>query len=151
MAFPTPEEIAADPRPRVRASFSLVGDELNLGRCNAEIGVPPTDWGRKGEIRANRRCPIPETFWKIMLDRCTWELEEVVAELLDIVTPHQQAIQRIRREGVISAEINCVVELYRDSVVLALSEESIKRMAALGLAFGLELYDYREDEDPPGW
>lgn len=137
-----------DPRPRVRAYFSLFGETFDPELCTELLGMAPTASGRRGETPRGRRHPYAETFWEILLDRRAYDLDEVLSDLLAMLMPRKQAIQNVRGRGGVGAEVSCAVDLYVENIVLGVSEASIGALAELHLGLGLDLFDYREAAQP---
>jgi len=138
-----PTSSEGDPRPRVRVSFVLAGDALDLDDCTQLLGLHPTDAGRRGDRPIGARFPRPSTSWVLELDRRVYDLDDAVRELLEALWPRKEAVISLLGLPGVEAHLICNVEVFDESVVLGLTRHSIGRLAALGAAFGLDYYDYR--------
>lgn len=131
----------SDPRPRVRVSYVLAGDTLNLDDCTQLLGLRPTEAGRRGDRPLGARRPRPSTSWVLELDRRVDDLDDAVYELLEALWPRKEAVRWLLGLPNVEAHLICAVDVFDESITLGLSRHSIERLAAVGAAFGLDYCD----------
>lgn len=133
-----------DPSPRLNTSFWLTGECFDPRDFTKIVEMVPTDHGVRGQIRTPRP-PVPETFWRLSLEgrRC-YEIDEALAELLDLLWPKREAIRSFAKSTGAAVGFDTNVTILEDRPVYSLSPRSLSRMAYLGADYGLDIFDYSD-------
>ena len=136
-------------RPRVRASFGITGDDLDLGAITEALGVEPTEIYRKEDARAViKEMGLAADTWGDTIPRAEGTS---AAERVGAV----EAVFR-DRTGQISAvreryAANVSVELSLHAVIgdepdLTLTRGDLAFLGSMGAELGIDPYPYYPDE-----
>lgn len=133
----------------ITAQFRLFGDMLDPQQVTSRLGINPTLVHAKGDRKdsvPNREEVWQSGTWQLgsgLADSCP--LEEHLTALLDVLSPVAEAIQRLLDNGC-RADFFCGCFLRDWNQVVTLSPSAIRRIALLGAAITLDIYDDDSEE-----
>ncbi len=134
---------------KVRASFRLVGDNLDPDRVTDLMGINPTDAKAKGasppghpEIR------YPTGVWRKVSPISHLEpLEAHLNALLDLLEPRVASVRQLQAEGC-EAEFFCGLFYTSFNGAIELDPPTLSRLGQFGAALTISTYDMHEDHEP---
>ncbi len=129
--------------PRVRAYFTIAGNDFVAAECTALVGLEPTEAGNRGETPGGRRSPLPWGLWRVAVDRRTSSFEGPIAELLAILAPHATGLAQVVSRAGVSASVECVVDIFEETLAIELTNETVSAIGKLGAGLSLDVIDHR--------
>lgn len=135
--------------PLIKASLVVSGEELNLDEASAMLGLQPTRTVRKGDPRPGPLPPWPESSWVFKVQRSSFDLDEVLGELLEIAWGRREIIRALTGHPGIEASFGASITIYENRPLYVLSPLTLKRLAYFDAEFGLDIYDYSPPYETP--
>ena len=136
-------------RPRVRASFGITGDDLDLGAITEALGVEPTEIYRKEDARAViKEMGLAADTWGYTIPRaeCASVSERIGApEAMFGDKAGQISAVRERYAANVGVELS-VHAVIGDEPDLTLTRGDLAFLGAMGAEFGIDPYPYYPDE-----
>jgi len=128
--------------PQISACFVISGNGFNTDECTRAIGREPTEIGHPKE---GERPEINDTEWIIDTGKLKlYSVDEVVSSLMEDVWPHRERIETFLKQTALKGSFCCFVTIFEERPLYELSEETMRKMAALGCDFSMDIYDYSE-------
>ena len=136
-------------RPRVRASFGITGNDLDLDAITESLGVEPTEIYRKEDARAViKEMGLAADTWGYTIPRAECaSVSERIGALEAVFGDKAGQISAVRERYA----ANVSVELSLHAVIgdepdLTLTRGDLAFLGALGAEFGIDPYPYYPDE-----
>jgi len=130
---------------RIKTCFVISGDNFHPDEFTQAIGISPTSYHVKDTVLEEERPPAPISEWILESD---WDskdnIDDGIKEILEILQPFISKITEFCNNQNLGRFVISAVEIYTDRPELVLSEESVSKMAVLGVEYSIDLYDYRE-------
>ncbi|MDY7093082.1 MAG: DUF4279 domain-containing protein [Acidobacteriota bacterium] len=135
-----------DSSPLISTSFTIEDPDLDPDHCTCEIGLEPTEAGRKGErLRPSSKVRLVTSVWTIALDKQpSWEIDEGLSQLMDHLWPKRKAIIDLLKRTRWSAGFSTSVIIQEDRPLYILGPETLRRLAYFGITYSLDIFDYSE-------
>jgi hypothetical protein len=136
----------ADARPRMITTLVIVGGSFEPSECTQVLGITPTATCRKGERRKEYAPPAHASEWGWQTGWLLFEsIDDSVSVVIDKFWPLQREVRAYVKDVGAQVAVVTAVEVYEDRPEYGLSRRTIKRLAALGAEYSMDLYDYRQD------
>jgi hypothetical protein len=128
-----------------KVSLGIYGEPLEPERITELLGLTPTRWGRKGEIRISPRAKVPprkNSFWLLSSPLADSEpLDAHLSWLMDKLEPKRQALEELAKEY--KVQFVCGFSSENGQGGCTFDPRLLNRLSSLGLPLVLDLY-------PPG-
>ena len=133
------------PAPEISACFVIGGMDIDPDEVTAAVGLEPTKVWHAPEVTRRHAPDINTVEWQVALHhQRSYSTDEVVAAVLDTIWPQRDRIVAYLVRSGTNASMCCSVLIDEDRPVYELSAESVRRLAALGCEFGLDIFDDRD-------
>ncbi len=132
--------------PETYCYFYVADFACDPGEVTKLLQIEPTSFQRKGDAGRNG-LPVKSSLWEIQDDspRNDHFFENHLESILAKIEPSTPAILRISEQS--SVGINCVGYFEGCNPGFEISPNLLKRLGALGLTLGFDLYAFPESED----
>jgi len=137
-------------KPHITTKFWVEGDELKPDELTRLIGIQPTRSGEKGELSpypaARQRGKMNSTsFWGIEIERDSLTIEEGIQEILSLIWDRREVVvDYLENKPTVDASVLLVVHYSDNPPKYEVSRDSVQKLAALGISFGMDDI-YRSD------
>jgi hypothetical protein len=126
--------------PRIEVAFRLTGQGFSLDDVTAMVQLTPTNTWRAGDLIARTIMKRKHDGWTLeLLERETFDMEESLRELLDVLEPHQRKIIEAMDRFKLDAEISFGVLIYESEPAAWFSADTIRRAALLNASLDIDL------------
>ena len=136
-------------RPRVRASFGITGDDLDLGAITESLGVEPTEIYRKEDARAViKEMGLAADTWGYTIPRaeCT-SVSERIGALEAVFGDKAGQVATVRERYAANVSVGLSLHaVIGDEPDLTLTRGDLAFLGALGAELGIDPYPYYPDE-----
>jgi hypothetical protein len=129
-----------DSLPVAATGLSIEGETLDAERLVLSLALPKTI---EVKLAGRSRRSVPAVVIELGKRR-PFTIDQCVSELLDILWPHRELISRALAEAAATGALMLSVWIHKERPVYSLSADSLQRLAELGVAYQLEVYDSRE-------
>lgn len=124
-------------------AFVIAGRDIDPDDVTRTVGLEPTRLWHATNETVLKDPRMSTVNWSVgRRNVASYEVDEAVRQVLDIVWPHREGIQHYRRSREAKACLVCNVTIREDRPVYSLSAETMSRLAALDCEFVLDIYDY---------
>lgn len=131
---------------RVNTLFVISGDCLIPDKLTLILGITPSSFVVKGQIREYRRPSALTGEWVL---ETGWvnvgNLDDGVVSLMEMLWSKREKIIKFVSEQNVQINIISVVEMIDNRPDLSLSRNMIKKMAELDAEYSIDFYDYRSE------
>jgi hypothetical protein len=138
--------------PTINTVLSLSGPNLVVDECTSAVGLEPTS-SRATSVQRGVRLPSgepnilpPEWILRISSDS-SWEIDPELNRLLDLIWPRRALIKALlTADPSLSGTFLSNVHIEDGRPVYELLPATLSRLAELGLAWCMDIFDYRSSE-----
>lgn len=133
-------------RPLISSHFSIHGETFDPQDCTRAIGIEPTYARRKGmKRRPGSLVALRTSVWTVSFSKVPSDsIDEEIARVIDILWPHQSKVLQFLSSTGLEAGFGNSVTIYEERPLYCLSASTIQRIAAFGVDYGLDIFDYSD-------
>ena len=136
-------------RPRVRASFGITGDDLDLGAITESLGIAPTEVYRKEDAHAViKEMGLAADTWGYTIPRAECaSVSERIGALEAVFGDKAGQVATVRERYAANVSVGLSLHaVIGDEPDLTLTRGDLAFLGALGAEFGIDPYPYYPDE-----
>lgn len=135
-------------RDTVTAFLTVSGRDFDLEECTRFIGLFPTRTWQQAHAHLTKRIDLPNTEWSIGIEKGEFDsLSDAVNAVIGMVWEKRSRVRDYAERHGLEISFICNVTIWNDAPEYSLSADDIQRLGSLGANFGLDIFDYRSQED----
>ena len=125
----------------VCAGFKLTGADFDPDEVTRRVGLEPTRTWRAGDIRRPGATAAKISCWSLYTDlEQTWDTDRHIAQVIDLLRPHIQSINAVRKELRLEAEFACVLYIRSKRPALHFDRAILDVVDALDAEIDVDIY-----------
>lgn len=136
-----------DPAPRLSASLTLSGKRFDFDECTRSIGLRPVAVWHPPSKSLNKSLDLPDAAWSCGFEKSPlYSVDDALRELLSTVWPKRIPIKECAEEKGLQISVDCNITIHEDRPIYELSPETMSKLVWFGADFGMDIFDYSEDD-----
>ncbi|WP_455813226.1 DUF4279 domain-containing protein [Pseudomonas graminis] len=129
---------------KVRAEFSICGDQFDLNEITERLGINPSEVRVKGVIPKGRKRPSVETSWSISTDKeDSYDVDVQTKKVLSLIKEKVGDLCEIKEKMDVSFILSLIVEVENgEKPALHFTSDTISFLGKIGAESDIDLYIY---------
>lgn len=129
---------------KVRAEFSICGDQFDLDAITERLRIKPTETRVKGVIPEGRKRPSVETSWSLSTEKeDSYDVDEQTQKVLLLIKSKVEELCEIKEKMDVTFILGLIVEVENgEKPALHFSSDTIGFLGKIGAESYIDLYLY---------
>jgi len=129
---------------KVRAEFSICGDQFDLNEVTEKLGINPSETRVTGVIPEGKKRPSIETSWSISTDKeDSYDVDVQTKKVLLLITEKVEELCEIKEKMNVSFILSLIVEVENgEKPALHFTSDTISFLGKIGAETDIDLYIY---------